>query len=306
LSTILLILGILLVVAGIAIPKEGLDGTPTPKRGIKAAGGVIGVLGLILSSFYIVPAGHAGVLTQFGAVKGSLSEGPHLVVPVVQRVQQMEVRTQKIETKGMRAASKDMQTVTADLASNFHITNPSEVYQKLGMDYRARIIDPVQHEVLKAVTAQYSADELLKLRSKIKSEVESTIAERLRVHNIIIETNGVSITNFDFSEEYNKAIERKQVAQQEAEQQKYALQKAKLEAETAVTTAKGRAEAARINALSLEAKGGEKLLLREWIEAWKAGGSQVPTFIGSGGNTMFMMDMNSLKKSTDTSGAKKS
>ena len=106
-----------------------------------------------------------------------------------------------------------------------------DLFQKVGNDYRKRIIDPVTQESLKAVTARYTAEELIRLREKVKSEVQNDITNRLRPYNIVVEPSGVSITNFAFSEEFNKAIEQKQVAQQTAEKQRYVLQQAKRDEE---------------------------------------------------------------------------
>lgn len=250
------------------------------------------VSGLLSSTIVKVPAGYRGVLLQFGAVKGTMQEGISLVVPYVHTVELMEVRTQK-ESSEASAASKDMQIVTTSLALNFHI-DPSRVghlYRNVGSDYKGRIIDPAVQESIKMVTAKYTAEELIKSRAAVKAEVENDIDKRLRAYDIIVEPSGLSITNFNFSTEFNAAIEAKQVAQQEAEKQKYVLQMAELERQTEVTKAKGAAEAAKLNAEALQAQGGSKVLAREWIEKWDG---HVPTVSGGGGG--IIVDINSLLK----------
>jgi regulator of protease activity HflC (stomatin/prohibitin superfamily) len=208
----------------------------------------------------------------------------HLVVPGVNQVVLLEVRTQK-EVSQSTAASKDLQVVTANIALNFHINKEqaATLYQNVGTEYRARIIDPVVQESLKVVTARYTAEELIRLRDKVKNEVEKEITQRLGVYNISVEPMGVSITNFDFSEEFNKAIEQKQVAQQMAEKQKYVLQQAQLEAQTSITKAKGVAESGRINAQALQVQGGRLVLAREWIDKWDGKLPAVQGGSGSGG-----------------------
>lgn len=248
--------------------------------------------GLLAATIIIVPAGYMGVLMRFGAVRGQYSSGIHAIMPYVNSVELMEIRTQK-EASEASAASRDLQIVTTSLALNFHV-DPSKVgklYQRVGIDYKARVIDPVVQESIKMVTARYTAEELIKSRPAVKAEVESDITKRLQEYDLIVEPAGLSITNFNFSQEFNTAIEAKQVAQQEAEQQKYVLQKAELERQTAVTRARGVSEAAKLNALALQAQGGSKVLAREWIEKWDG---HVPT-VSSGGQGV-IIDINSLLK----------
>lgn len=249
--------------------------------------------GILVSSVRIVPAGYRGVLLQFGAVKGVLPEGINLVVPFINRVENMEVRTQK-EVSEAQASSKDLQIVTTSLALNFHVdpSRAGDLYKNVGLDFKSRIIDPAVQESIKMVTAKFTAEQLIKERAQVKAEVEQDISKRLSVYDIIVEPAGLSITNFNFSNEFNAAIEAKQVAQQEAEKQKYIVQRAELERQTQVTRAKGAAEAAKLNAQALQAQGGSKVLAREWIEKWDG---HVPTVSGGGGGGV-IIDINSLLK----------
>ena len=254
--------------------------------------GVIMIVGgILLDSVVMVPAGHRAVKLQFGAVRGILSEGIHLVVPFVNSTELIEVRTQKEESQAS-AASKDLQIVTTILALNFHV-DPSRVdqlFQNVGHDYVARVIDPAVQESLKVVTASYTAEELVKFRAKVKDEVEAEITERLAVYNVAVEPNGLSIVNFDFSPEFNKAIEEKQVAQQQAEKQRYVLQQAELEKETQITRAEGAAQAARLSAAALQAQGGSLVIAREWIEKWNGA---VPS-VSAGAGQNVILDISSV------------
>ena len=249
--------------------------------------------GILIDSVVIVPAGHRAVLMRFGAVRGELNEGIHLVMPFVNSTELIEVRTQKEESQAS-AASKDLQTVTTILALNFHV-EPSRVddlYRDVGRDYVSRIIDPAVQESLKVVTARYTAEELVRVRAQVKDEVEKEITERLTTYNIIVEPNGLSIVNFDFSPEFNRAIEEKQVAQQSAEKQRYVLQQAELERQTQVTRAKGAAESARLTAAALQAQGGGLVIAREWIEKWNG---QVPS-VSAGAGQNVILDVSSLMR----------
>jgi regulator of protease activity HflC (stomatin/prohibitin superfamily) len=254
---------------------------------------VIGILmiigGAIWGSVTIVPAGYSAVLMRFGAVQGQLNEGIHMIVPGVNSVELLEVRTQKEESTGT-AASRDLQVVTTTVALNFRVDRSAvgKLYQNVGKEYKARIIDPTVQESIKVVTSKYTAEDLIRSRAQVKNEIEKEVTDRLSAYNLIVEPNGFSITNFDFSAEFNKAIEAKQVAQQEAEKQKYVLAKAELERQTAVAKAKGEAEAAKLNAEALKVAGGELVVAREWITKWDG---QMPTV--AGGN-QFMIDLKGI------------
>lgn len=259
----------------------------------RAVGVILIVGGILIDSVVLVPAGHRAVLMTFGAVRGELAEGIHLIVPFVNSTEMIEVRTQKEESQAS-AASKDLQTVTTILALNFHV-EPSRVddlYRDVGRDYVSRIIDPAVQESLKVVTARYTAEELVRVRAQVKDEVEREITGRLTTYNIIVEPNGLSIVNFDFSPEFNKAIEEKQVAQQQAEKQKYVLQQAELEKQTQITRAEGAAQAAKLSAASLQAQGGGLVIAREWIEKWNG---EVPS-VSAGAGQNVILDVSSLVK----------
>lgn len=294
----LVFFGVLLFVLSFIVPLALGGERGKNLGGLAWAARVIGILmgvgGIMLSGVTIVPAGYRGVLLRFGAVQGVLTEGIHLITPQVNTVQLVEVRTQKEEAQSA-AASKDLQIVTATVAINYHV-NPEgvgELYKRVGTDFRSRIIDPATQESVKAVTARYTAEELIRLRDKVKTEVQTEITNRLSVYNITVEPSGVSITNFAFSEEFKQAIEQKQVAQQTAEKQKYVLQQAELQAQTAVTEAKGKAQAARINGQALQAQGGSRVLAREWIDKWDG---HLPTVSGGAGGGGMIVDVRDLMR----------
>src|SRR5206468_1142971 len=150
-------------------------------------------------------------------------------------------------------------------------------------------------------TARYGAEQLIQNRDQVKSVISDEITSRMSAYHLKVNVGGVSITNFDFSPEFNQAIERKQVAQQEYEQQKYILQKAQVQAQTPNTEDEGKSKAASIEINALNQTGGSKLILRELIQAWKAGGSRVPVIVGgtSGPTGGLIIDMKSLMNEAD-------
>jgi len=259
------VLGILLAITSVMLPKTAVRFN-IPMRIAAVLLVLIGSTGLAI---VLVPAGYRGVLLQFGAVKGVLTEGIHIVMPGINTVEQLEVRTQKEQAEAS-AASRDLQTVQCTVALNYHVEPASvgRLYESVGSEYRSRIIDPAVHESLKVVTARYTAEDLIRLRDKVKAEVHTELVNRLREYHVVVEANGVSLTNFTFSQEFNSAIEQKQVAQQMAEKQKYILDQAKLEATTAITRARGLAESAKINAEAFQTQGGKLVLAKDWIEKW--------------------------------------
>jgi regulator of protease activity HflC (stomatin/prohibitin superfamily) len=282
---ILIIIGVIALLTGIFVRAL------FRYRQLLTGGGIVLIVcGILVASYVQVPAGYRGVLLQFGAVRGVLPEGANFIIPFMQDSEIMEVRTQKDVAQSLPASSQDMQEVKTDVAINYHI-DPKDVgllYKSVGIDYTERIIEPKVQETLKAIVAHYTAEQLIRMRDQVMIEVSDMLTDRLSPYHIVVETHGVSLTNFEFSPEFNQAIEAKQVAQQSAEKQKYILAQAQLEAQTAITAAKGEAEANRIKAQALNTQGGQKVLMRAWIDKWDG---KLPTVSSSGGT---IIDLKSL------------
>ena len=224
------------------------------------------VFGLIFGMFYTINAGERGVLLTFGSASPvAKSEGLGIKIPFIQQIVKMEVRTQKYEA-GATAASKDLQIVTAKIATNYHLVpeNVPELYRSVGVAYADRIIQPMEQEVVKSTTAQYTAEELITKRENVRQEIKALLTERLTPRGIIVEE--VSITDFDFSESFNNAIELKVTAEQMALASKNKLEQVKYEAEQKVAEAKGKAEAISIESKALQ-ENPDILQLRA-IEKW--------------------------------------
>ena len=231
---------------------------------------------LVLSSIRIVGAGHKGVVTRFGEIQNkALDEGIHLVLPFgIDRVWAPEVRIQKFEADA-DAASKDLQEVGATLAVNYRLVDDQvvDIFRNLGPFYRQRIIEPSIQESFKAVSAQFDAAELLQKRPEVKAQVLEIIKSRLEKHNIAVVD--INIVNFNFSKEFDQAIEDKQVAQQEVERANFRLE-----------TAKKEAEAIKVQAEALAQN--EKLVEWEAVKKWNGILPKV-----TGGATPFI-DVNTL------------
>lgn len=191
---------------------------------------VVILIVLVVWPFTIIDADERGVVTRLGAYSRTLNPGIHVVVPLMEQVTKFEVRTQKEQTDAS-AASKDLQTVNATVAVNYNI-NPDrveELYIKIGTDYKSRVIDPAIQEVAKAVTAKYTAEELLTKRANVTDEMHDLLATRLGSSDI--QVSAVSIVNFNFSPSFNAAIEAKVIAEQNALAEKNNLAAAQYQAQ---------------------------------------------------------------------------
>lgn len=245
------------------------------------------LLAVLTSFFVIVNAGERGVLLKFGAVQDTvLAEGIHPILPIVHTVKKLSVRVQSQEITA-EASSKDLQDVYTDVALNWHIV-PEETYlifQQIG-DQNAiiqNIINPAVEEVLKAVMAKYTAEEIITKRGEVKTGVDQALMERLRPYHIAVDD--ISLVHVHFSTRFSDAVEAKQVAEQEAKRAEFVALKAIREAEARVNLAKGEAEAQQLLQQSLT----PELLQRQAIEKWNG---NLPLVMGNEGTKL--LDMRQL------------
>lgn len=204
------------------------------------------VIGVLSTCFTVVEAGHTGVVLTFGAVSDNvLSEGLHFKAPLVQQVIQVNNRTQKIETQGT-ASSKDLQIVSYVVAVNFRINNSAsaDLYKNVGADYSNVIVAPAIQESIKAVTAQFTAEQLITERQNVGDQIKTVLSEKISAYGITVEI--FNIVNFDFSDEFNAAVEAKQTAQQQALKAEQDLARIEVEAKQKVTQAQAEADSIRI------------------------------------------------------------
>ena len=218
------------------------------------------------SSFVVIPAGHTGVALTFGKVEDNvLQEGLHFKVPFVQKIVVVDNRIVKLDVN-TEAFSKDLQTITTVVAVNYHVgkENSQTVYKNVGLNFEEVLITPAVNEVLKAVTAKYTAVELVSSRAEVSMLLDDGLNEKLNNYGIFI--NELNIINWDFSEEYINAVEAKQVAEQNLiktrTEQEQALVIANTEAQKRVIAAE--AEANEIKVLA-EANAESNRILTESI-----------------------------------------
>ncbi len=263
----------------------------------KAKGIVGGIIVLIIigvvvgSAVSIVDAGFRGVLLHWNAVELNqppLEEGLHFIVPFQDSVVPIEVRTLKY-TKSTTSASQDLQTVSTEITVNYK-PEPNSVhylYKEVGLDYENRIIQPTVEEVVKQVTANYDAEELITKRPQVKQDIEAEIGNRLASFNITTDT--VSITDFQFSPLFAQAIEAKVEAEQRALQAENDLRRIEVEAkqfeaqavgiaQANIAEAQGEAEA--INIINQALSNNPYYL--EWLKTQQWDGV-LPLVVGEGG-----------------------
>lgn len=258
---------------------------------------ILGVIGLVLiavissTSVQIVESGNRGVLLHWSAVDTTvppLEEGLHFVVPFQDKIVNMEVRTLKY-VKGTSGASRDLQTVSTEVTVNYR-ASPNSVhvlYKEVGLDYENRIIQPAVEEVVKQITAKYNAEELITKRPLVKSDIETEITARLIPYHI--NTDAISITDFQFSPLFSQAIESKVEAEQKALKAENDLRRIEVEARQQeqqakgiaaanVAEAEGEAEAIRIINEALA----QNPNYLEWlkVQAWDG---KLPLVVGEGG-----------------------
>jgi len=260
-----------------------INGNNMPKKpsfkGVKWI--VIGAAAIFVAvnSFTIVPAGNTGVVLTLGEVSANpLSEGFHVKAPFVQTVENMSNKIQVYETPAS-AVSKDLQTVSSSIAVNYRLVSDKspDMYKNVGVDYQTILITPVVQECMKSATAKYNAEQLITDRESVSNEVKTALDSKLNAYGIYIEK--FNIVNFDFSAEFNTAIEAKQVAEQNLLKTKTEQEQAKViantEAEKKVIAAKAEAEAilkqaqaqADANKL-LEESLSNKVIAYEQIQKW--------------------------------------
>jgi regulator of protease activity HflC (stomatin/prohibitin superfamily) len=215
------------------------------------------ILGIVLFLLFAfrpwvqIGAGERGVVQNFGAVQGTvLTEGLHFKIPVVQTVILMDVKIQKTMTDAA-SSSSDLQDVDLSVALNYHIIpeKANLVYQTIGVQFKERIIDPAIQEVMKAVSARYTAEELITKRPAVSSEMQEALT--LRLLNSYISVDAFSIISFSFSQTFTDAIEAKQTAEQNALKAKRDLDRIKVEAQQTIAAATAEAEALRLQKMNI-------------------------------------------------------
>ena len=262
--------------------KSGDSKIPEPK--FKATMPVIAGLVLMLAyvgleSYVIVPAGHIGIQVTFGTVnQETLGEGLHLVNPL-SSVQNLDVRLVSAKLAGSAAGTKDLQQVHTDIVVNYRISGDraAHIYKEFGLDLQDKVVMPFVNESFKAITAHYTSEELITKRDEVSAGIKQELSDKLGKYNIIV--SDISLVNFGFSAEYQKAIEAKVIATQSKLQAEQDLARIEVEAKQTIAKAEGRAKAIQIETAAINSQGGQSYVQLKAIEKWSG---NLPTTVAGG------------------------
>ncbi|NEP11345.1 MAG: prohibitin family protein [Symploca sp. SIO2C1] len=252
-------------------------------------GGILTAFVILLSfsCFVVINPGQAGVLSILGKARdGALLEGLHFKPPLVSTVDIYDVTVQKFEVPA-QSSTKDLQDLSASFAINFRL-DPTEVVeirrtQGTLQNIVSKIVAPQTQESFKIAAAKRTVEEAITKRTELKQDFDDALNTRLEKYGIIV--LDTSVVDLAFSTEFSKAVEEKQIAEQRAQRAVYIAQEAEQEAQADVNRAKGKAEAQRLLAETLKAQGGELVLQKEAIQAWKDGGAQMPKVLVMGSDS---------------------
>lgn len=250
---------------------------------------IIGIIAAILvilglNSFVIINPGQAGVISILGKARdGALTEGIHIKPPFISVIDVYDLTVQKFEVPA-ESSTKDLQNLTARFAINFRLdpVQVVEVRRKQGTleNIVSKIIAPQTQEAFKIAAAKRTVEEAITKRSELKEDFDTALGDRLDKYGIIV--LDTSVVDLTFSPEFARAVEEKQIAEQRAQRAVYIAREAEQEAQAEINRAKGKAEAQRLLAETLKAQGGQLVLQKEAIEAWKTGGAQMPNVLVMG------------------------
>ena len=227
---------------------SGRSGARALKWAVIAAIALIALF--VFLPFAVVPNGHRGIRLTFGSASDEvLSEGLHWRTPIMQTVYKMPVLIERSETES-EAASRDLQRVRTQVVLNYHV-DPKQVvrvYRTIGPfeNIEPRIIDPTVQEAMKAVTALFTAEQLVTKRPEVSDRIRLAVGSRMQRHGIVVDE--FAITNFKFSESFDAAIEAKTVAEQQKLKAERDLERIKVEAEQRIAQAGAEAQAAKLAA----------------------------------------------------------
>lgn len=243
---------------------------------------------LFMSSYFTVSAGTVAVKLRFGKLEGAYGEGIHFKIPFVDSVEKFSVRIKK-DAFRTEAFSKDLQQVNLEMAVNHRIlpNTVESIYRNLGPEYTSTVLKPMVEEWSKAVIAKYSADNLIANRMQVTKELDEILKQKMSEKEVIV--SDIAITDFDFSPQFLKAVEEKQIAEQEAKRATNLVEKVKKEAEQKILQAEAEAKSLR---LQREVVSDNLIKLRQVeaqlkaIDKWDG---RMPTYMAGNGQMPFVM-----------------
>ena len=243
------------------------------------------VIGLLFESFTIVPAGSMGVQVTMGEVNPTpLSNGVHLVNPI-SSVKNINVQMQRATYEGAQAGTKDLQQVHTDITANYRLSSEkvAAIYKDFGVNVVDKVLGPSLNEAFKSVTGHYTSEELITKRDVVSEEILQRVKTKVAQFDISIDS--ISLVNFSFNPEYQKAIEQKVIATQQKQKAEQDLERIKVEAQSRIAEAEGEAKAIAIQAQAIQSNGGQQYVQLQWINKWNG---EMPSTVVNGSNGMML------------------
>ena len=251
-----------------------------------------GFIALILlftltGSFFTIEPGQVGIVKRLWNLDDNVREsGVNFKLPFVDTAIKMDIRNRKIEGKS-QSASQDLQIVTSTIAVNYSIDRNRviDLYSTVWREYEIEnvLIQPVIDESIKSATAKFNASDLITKRDEVRNSITKKLEDKLIARGLII--NDVNITDFEFSAEFDRAIEQKVKAEQEALKAEKDLERVKFEAQQQIESSKAEAEKIRIQAEAITKQGWEEYVKLQWIQKWNG---QLPTTMLSDDSNMLI------------------
>jgi prohibitin 1 len=248
---------------------------------IKAAVTVI-VLMIVFGSFYVVGVGQVGVIfNQATGRTKSVQSGFSLKIPVVEQLSVFDIRTQRIDITE-DCASKDLQLVKMKTVINYHLdyTKVNEIFTKVGRDYTDKIIIPITNEIAKSLVSQYTVENIIVKRAELKDAIEEALREKLKGYFVVIES--VNLVNVDFTPEFNRVVEAKQIEEQKIKTAEYKKMQAAQNKEAVILEAEGESRRQEL----IKATVNPQIVSLEWIKKWD--GKLPATMLGD--DTVMMLN----------------
>ncbi|KAL6507275.1 Prohibitin-3, mitochondrial [Orobanche gracilis] len=254
---------------------------------------------VVNSSLYTVDGGQRAVLfDRFrGVIEDTVGEGTHFLIPWLQKPFIFDIRTRPHTFSSVSGTifhtptkcTKDLQMVnlTLRVLSRPEVNRLPDIFKTLGLEYDEKVLPSIGNEVLKAVVAQFNADQLLTDRPHVSALVRESLIRRAKDFNIVLDD--VAITHLSYGAEFSKAVEQKQVAQQEAERSKFVVAKAEQERRAAIIRAEGESESAKLISDATQAAGMGLIELR-MIEAAKDNAATM----SRNGNVVYLPSNNNM------------
>ena len=263
----MIVLGIILTIITFILSNCDVNGNEIEFHFIKKS--LLSIIWMILAiiplCYTTINTGEIGIVTRFGKIVETTNNEGIVFKSPIDKVIKLDIKIQKYSSEGLSTSTKDMQIIN-DIRTfiNYQIdgTKAIELYRQVGSNYVNTVLDPAIQETIKSVISKYTAQELVTDRTNVSNDIQTTLSEKVSTYGINI--TSVTIDNFEFSESYDKAIEAKAVAEQEAETAKKQLEKAKIEAEKKIVEAQGEADANKLLEQSLS----KEVIMQKFIDKW--------------------------------------